>query len=115
MSSRLARAALCLLLACVTGSGAGSPEPAPTPVELPDIGVSDLRIIKPDLLELTLITTKAAGESRPATWDFAQDNDQARLPAPGEFAVTCAGKNVTVARVGFKRRVIYAPLKVRDL
>ncbi|HEY5912824.1 MAG TPA: glycoside hydrolase family 9 protein, partial [Verrucomicrobiae bacterium] len=99
----------------VTGSGAGSPEPAPTPVELPDIGVSDLRIIKPDLLELTLITTKAAGESRAAIWDFIQHNDQARLPAPGEFAVTSAGKNVTVARVGFKRRVIYAPLKVRDL
>jgi hypothetical protein len=37
------------------------------------------------------------------------------LPAAEEFQVSAAGNPVGVKRVGFKRRVLYAPLKKRDL
>src|SRR5262249_38061873 len=38
-----------------------------------------------------------------------------RLPASSEFVVSAADKTFSVTAVGFKRRVLYAPLKKRDL
>lgn len=85
------------------------------PLRLPPVGAYQLRILNPKLLELTLVTTQGAGAPAQPHWDFVSQNGTAALPAPKDFAVSCAGKLVPVAKVGFRRRVIYAPLKHRDL
>ncbi|HKQ38174.1 MAG TPA: glycoside hydrolase family 9 protein [Verrucomicrobiae bacterium] len=80
------------------------------PLELPRVGDHQLRIISPDTLELTLITTKEPDPAPITTWNFA-----AKIPAASEFQVSVGGKQVPVKSVGFKRRVLYAPLRERDL
>jgi hypothetical protein len=79
---------------------------------VPEVGAHALRVLKPDLMELTLVTTRSNVVS---AWDFVGENFTPRLPKPGEFHVQAGGKNVAVREVGFKRRPIYAPLKRRDL
>ena len=81
---------------------------------LPSIGDHALRIITPTLLELSLVSTKSPN-SRVDRWDFIEDNGTLHVPARSQFRVTAAGTQVSVAEIGFKRRVRYAPLKVRDL
>ncbi|HZQ45674.1 MAG TPA: glycoside hydrolase family 9 protein, partial [Verrucomicrobiae bacterium] len=51
----------------------------------------------------------------PAEWNFVDHLDRLHLPAVSEFVVTVAGTNCPVTAVGFKRRVVYAPLRKRDL
>lgn len=72
---------------------------------LPAAGHSELRIISPTVLELTFITAPAAGENAPPPPDFS----------PGDFTVRAGETSVPLARVGFKRRALYAPLRQRDL
>src|SRR5207237_6291635 len=74
-----------------------------------------LRVLSPLLLELTLITTKQPDPSRVTQWDFIDGGGGLRLPSKEEFAVTAGGKTIAIERIGFKRRVIYAPFKKRDL
>ena len=85
------------------------------PLALPSPGAHQLRILSPDLLELTRITTKASPSARPREWDFVDAEGRAKLPAPAEFVVLADQTNIAVQRVGFKRRVLYAPLARRDL
>jgi hypothetical protein len=85
------------------------------PLQLAPVGACQLRVLAPDLLELTLITTKAADQPRVQQWDFVATNGQYRLPAMREFAVSANGKSIAIKAVGFRRRVTYAPLKQRDL
>src|ERR1041385_7570486 len=75
------------------------------------VGFCKLRIISPDVLELTLVTTKKPDPARPEQWDFVDEQGQTRLPAAQELTVLADGKNVEIKRIGFKRRVLYAPLK----
>lgn len=82
---------------------------------IPAVGDHQLRIIDPNLLELTLITTRTNDQSFPAGWDFVGDNFTLKLPSPAEFKVISDGKPVAVQKIGFKRRPLYAPLKRRDL
>ena len=82
---------------------------------MPAIGAHGLRILAPDLVQLTLITTKEANDSQVVQWNFVKKDSQFRPPALTEFAVTAGQKNIAVDKVGFKRRPIYAPLKKRDL
>src|SRR6185312_15721582 len=84
------------------------------PLAMPPVGAHQLRILSPTLLELTLITTEKPG-GVPAQWNFVGAKDKPNLPGATEFAVIVGGKNDSVQSVGFKRRVIYAPLKHRDL
>lgn len=72
-------------------------------------------MLSPTALELTLVTTKASETNRVSEWDFVPDQGASRLPAANQFVVLADGKAMPVSRVGFKRRVIYAPLKKRDL
>ena len=51
----------------------------------------------------------------PTVWNFVNHNGKASLPVAGEFSVAVDGKSDAVKAVGFKRRVLYAPLKARDL
>src|SRR5688500_10762229 len=78
---------------------------------MPTAGAHGLRILSPDLLELTLITTKAPDPFRPEHWDFIGKDSHCNAPALGQFVVTVGGKNIAVKKVGFRRRPIYAPLK----
>jgi hypothetical protein len=84
------------------------------PLQLPAPGAHELRVLSPSVLELTLITTKKSESSPVNEWDFAVDG-KARLPGPREFLVLVDGKTNQVKLAGFKRRVLYAPLKQRDL
>jgi hypothetical protein len=85
------------------------------PLALPVVGAHQLRLLSSSLLELTLITTKAPDPERPAQWDFVDANFKPQLPDSREFCVSVAGKEIPVQSVGFKRRVLYAPLRQRDL
>ena len=80
------------------------------PLELPRAGDHQLRIVAPDTLELTLITTKEPDPASVTVWDFAP-----KVPERSEFQVLAGGKTVSVKSIGFKRRVLYAPLRERDL
>ncbi len=80
----------------------------------PAVGTSELRILSPTILELTLVTTELP-DQRPAQWDFVAEGGRLQLPAADQFTVTADGKPVAVRTVGFKRRVLYAPLARRDL
>src|SRR5688500_7938569 len=85
------------------------------PLVLPAVGDSQLRILKPDLLELSLITTKLAPPGRPTQWNFVAANFQYVLPAPTKFVVMADQTPIIVQSVGFKRRPLYAAFRKRDL
>src|SRR5438445_4369834 len=96
------------------------------PLALLPVGAHQLRVLSPSVLELTLITTKPPDPARPHPWDLVDANLQPHLPAPAEFSVSVIGPDrdsashnvshlVPVQSVGFKRRVVYAPLRTRDL
>lgn len=79
------------------------------------MGWNQLQILTPQTLELTLITTKEPDPKPVQQWDFVRGEGDLRLPKADEFQVIADGKPVDVQKVGFKRRVIYAPLRKRDL
>src|SRR5207237_5475646 len=81
---------------------------------MPAVDAHRLRLLSPTVLELTLITTKPP-EGRPEAWDFVSDDFALHLPDAGKLHVTANGTRQEVKAVGFKRRVLYAPLKRRDL
>ena len=82
---------------------------------LPVVGENELRIVSPTVLELCLVTTKKPDPARVETWDFVSADEKLQLPAISQFAVRIGNENVPVKAVGFRRRVAYAPLRVRDL
>jgi len=89
--------------------------PDEIPLNLPSQGSSSLRIITPSVLELSLITTKRSSSSPTEQWDFVNSRGEIALPEAVDFIVSAEGRAVSVVKVGFKRRVLYAPLKRRDL
>ena len=82
---------------------------------LPVVGAYQLRLLTPALLELTLVTTKAPDPAVLSEWDFVNASNQLLAPQPDRFQVQADGKILEVTAVGFKRRPLYAPLKIRDL
>src|SRR5205085_6350687 len=72
------------------------------------------RIISPFLLELTLVTGESPGRNE-ASWNFVTEQGQCRPPGIGDFSVSATGHKLPVKEIGFKRYVLYAPLKQRDL
>jgi hypothetical protein len=85
------------------------------PLRLPPVGSHQLRVLAPTLLELTLVTAKPPDPAPVSQWDFVDARGQARLPEAGQFAVSADGRPIRIMRIGFKRRVLYAPLRQRDL
>ena len=85
------------------------------PLRLPPVGSYQLRILAPSLLELTLVTTKPPDSAPAAQWDFVDAHGQARLPAAGDLVVSADEHPIQIKRMGFKRRVLYAPFRQRDL
>jgi hypothetical protein len=84
-------------------------------LRLPVVGDHQLRILSPQLLELTRVTTKPPAPAQPLDWNFVNAEGRALLPPASEFVVLASQTNVGVKAVGFKRRVLYAPLAKRDL
>lgn len=80
---------------------------------LPPAGGYEMRILSPTLLEIALVGTKAPDPEGTdvMTWERLR----AKGPFPSHFEVTAGERKIPVKQVGFKRRVLYAPLKVRDL
>ena len=97
------------------GQGLIAPGISENPLALPVIGSYGLRIIAPSILEITFVNTKQPDPARVTQWDFVGDNFALHLPPATDLKVVVDGKEVPVARLGFKRRVLYAPLKKRDL
>jgi hypothetical protein len=91
-----------------------TPEQRDNPLEIPALGAQELRILSPTVLELSLVTTKAKGLPL-ERWNFVEGNVASRLPPASEISVQVGDQPVSIRRVGFKRRVAYAPLSHRDL
>ncbi|MGV3773749.1 MAG: glycoside hydrolase family 9 protein [Verrucomicrobiales bacterium] len=85
------------------------------PLAMPEVGSYGLRILSPTLLELTLINTKEPDPAAITQWDFVGSNFVFTSPAASEFVVKAGSTILTVNKVGFRRRPLYAPLKQRDL
>jgi hypothetical protein len=86
-----------------------------TGMQLPAVGSYILHVLSPSVLELVYINTKQPDPAQVSTWNFVNSSGQATEPAAGEFNVNVAGSVVPVQSVGFKRRVMYAPLNSYDL
>lgn len=82
---------------------------------LPEVGAYELRLITPSVLELTLVTTKAPDPAPVTSWNFVAGEGELRLPATNLFEVRTNGVVIPIKAIGFRRRPLYAPLRVRDL
>ena len=102
-----------VLLFCLTTAAQQTPEA--DLLSLPAPGDYQLLILSPTLLELTRITTKAPAPAKPTEWDFVDAEGRAQLPSATEFVVLAGETKIAVLTVGFRRRVLYAPLATRDL
>jgi hypothetical protein len=83
-------------------------------LDFPAVGAREARLIAPALLELSLVAAKPP-EAPLKQWDFVDASGAGRLPEPAAFSVVTGGRTIPVRSVGFKRRVIYAPIKQWDL
>ncbi|HVS53313.1 MAG TPA: glycoside hydrolase family 9 protein [Opitutaceae bacterium] len=77
----------------------------PRALQLPAVGDAEVRLLSPTVLELTLITSPEPNTTPPIP----------NLASRSDYRVMIDDQSVLVASVGFKRRVVYAPLKQRDL
>jgi len=84
-------------------------------VQLPQVGDHTLHVLTPTLLELKLIATKQPDPAPVTKWNFVDSSFQFTPPSPGSLTVTADGQPLTVTRVGFKRRPLYAPYTSYDL
>ena len=80
---------------------------------MPVPGQFTAHLLSPTLVEVVHITTKEPDPAPPREWNFA--GEAGSLPSAEWFTLKTAGEALKVTRVGFKRRVLYAPLKKRDL
>lgn len=103
-----------LLLGGLTARGDSPAVPLPS-LALPTVGGHELRVITPTVLELTLITTKQPDPAPVEQWNFVEGEGKLRLPAVTQFKVLTNGIPAAIKSIGFKRRVLYAPLRQRDL
>ncbi len=81
---------------------------------LPAKGDFSLLIVSPEEIEIRHINSKEA-DGPVVDWDFVDAEGALRLPGAGDMVVSADGQPVAVGEIGFKRRVVYAPLLVRDL
>lgn len=85
------------------------------PAAMLPVGSYGLRIISPTVLELTYVTAKQPDPAPLAEWNFVDAGGNFSAPASSKFVVTAGSQTLGIQSIGFKRRPLYAPLKVRDL
>ena len=115
---RVSALLLSALLAAAVGGSASQTHAGPlndNPLALPVPGDLQLRILTPNCLELTLVTTKAPDPAGLDQWNFVDPSGRLGLPPASSWTVSVDGQRIPVERLGFKRRVLYAPLVTRDL
>ncbi len=99
----------------------GTTTPSPTDVvenaaiDMPKVGQNGLTLLTPTMLELERINTKQPDPAAVDSWNFVSSTGVFTAPATSKFAVTVDGQSVAVQSIGFRRRVRYAPLDIRDL
>jgi len=113
----LALGMLAIGLALASRAAQSPPMDDSNPLRMPVIGDHQLRLITPTLLELTMVTTATTNEPVPVQWNFVDTNGNLTTPPLSDFVVTVNSNTqpVTVQSVGYKSRVLYAPLKQWDL
>ena len=104
-----------IFLLCLKVFGAEQRLADDQPLLMPSPGSYQLRILAPEWVELTYILAKKSPPSPMPAWDFVSDPEHCHLPSAEEFQVSCGHQVIPVKAVGFKRRVLYAPLKQWDL
>jgi hypothetical protein len=110
-------AVMLLLSSCRAGQELPTPVAfsSEQPLLMPSPGATKLTILSPTCLELSLVTKKESNPAPLGQWNFVDASHKATLPEVGSFRVTSGGETVSVNKVGFKRSVLYAPQKTRDL
>ncbi|MCD6051252.1 MAG: cellulase, partial [Verrucomicrobia bacterium] len=81
---------------------------------LPVVGAYSVQLIAPSIIEVGHVTSKEQ-KGPVKDWNWVDAGGKLRLPEAKELTVQVAGQPVAVTGMGFKRRVMYAPLKKRDL
>jgi len=84
-------------------------------LQLPQVGDNALHILTPTLLELNLITSKAADPAPVTNWNLVNASSQFVAPTRSALAVTVNGQAASILSIGFKRRPVYAPMSNYDL
>ncbi len=100
-----------MLFVCSSLSGAPLVYPNFNPLQTPPVGEHQLRILSPTLLELTYVSTKKL-DGALETWNLDLPEQQALAR---QLHVKSNHEPIPIATVGFRRRVLYAPLKKYDL
>src|SRR3954454_17426104 len=83
-----------LTLLSLNGRGADLPMDDSLSLRMPVVGDHQLRVITPTLLELTLITTKAADPATLSQWNFVDANGTLTLPSTSQFSVSANAQSV---------------------
>ncbi len=83
-------------------------------MQIPPVGATALHILTPNLLEVDMITSKAADPAVVTNWNFV-NAFALTAPLASQFSVQANGQSVAVTGVGFKRRPLYAPMSNYDL
>lgn len=71
-------------------------------------------VISPTMVELSLVTTREQGKAD-TEWNFSTGSGDLLFPDKSEIQLLSNGKVVSIKQLGFKRRVLYAPLNRWDL
>ena len=75
-----------------------------------DIGFHQLKIISPSILELNLVNTRQ-GDLPPTIWNWINSTGTLNLPTLDKFKVYINKIEKKPSAAGFKRTILYAPLK----
>lgn len=84
------------------------------PLALLEIGYHRLNVISPTVLELMLVTDSDE-DGNLSEWDFVPGDGNLSLPDVDDIEVKYDGRTLQVMSIGFKRRVLYAPIANRDV
>ena len=84
-------------------------------LRMPAIGDYQLRVLSSNVVELMMVTRKDPDPAPLTAWNFIDATGAGSLPPTSSFTVSANGSALPVTAVGFKRRVLYAPLRTRDL
>jgi len=87
----------------------------PRSLSLPAVGDCTLQILSPSLLEFTQISSKEKDSAWAQVKNALGFSVSSSSPTVPSFQVTVAGRLVQATVIGWKRRVLYAPLVRRDL